>query len=352
MTTTPAPLDRPIKVFYWPADTNSGVWEYRIRMQRDELLRTGHQVQASQTMSQWAREEADVIVGQRIAITGPAAMWMIIAQQERRPAMVYEVDDDLFSIEVHNNPSGAIFRQPNVRTNMIDCLAAADLVTVSTEPLAAVIRRWNRNVVVLPNCVRASTLDIPAPLRRGRDDGRVIFGWQGSPTHADDWAVARPAIGDLLTTDERAHLKMLGTQYFKDLPVLDDGRPGRLTFQSWTPDLNAHYTRVSRFDVSLAPLAPTVFNRSKSGLRAVESAALGVPIVASDVEAYRGWVEHGVTGFLVRTRAQWLQAMRDLMDPDLRMKMGAAARERARAWTIEGNISRWVDAYRLAMEAK
>jgi glycosyltransferase involved in cell wall biosynthesis len=346
------PPERPLKVFFWPADVHSGCWEYRIRMQRDELLRLGHEVQTSQTLGVWPREEADVIVGQRICVTGPASQWLILAGQRRRPALVYEVDDDLFSIDPVTNPAGAVFRQPNLRQNMIDCIRAADLVTVSTEPLADVIRRWNPNVVVLPNCIPAATLAMTPPLRRGKDDGRVIFGWQGSPTHAEDWAQARDAVGDVLVADERAQLKMLGTKYFDGLPLLDDGRPGRLNWMDWTPDLDVHRKRVGRFDVSLAPLAPTVFNRSKSALRVIESYALGVPAVASDVPAYRGWVADGSDGFLVGNRRQWAEAMHALMDVDLRLDMGDVARGRAAAWTIEANIDKWISAYRAAVDGK
>lgn len=343
------PPERPLRVFMWPADSVSGCWMYRIDMPRRELLRLGHEVQTSQTMSAWAREEADVIVGQRVCTGPPSAMWQMLAAAPNRSfALVYEVDDDLFSIDPRDNPGAQVFRHPAIRQNMIDNIRLADLVTVSTEPLADVARRYNPNVVVLPNCVQASIFDIEQPLRRGKDDGRVIFGWQGSPTHRADWEVARQAVGSMLLDDERAQLKMLGTQYFDGLPLLDGGKTNRLTFMEWTPDLFKHHKRVARFDVSLAPLAPTAFNRSKSALRAIESLALGVPVIASAVPAYRGWVEDGVTGYLVDGRNEWLEAMRHLMAPWLRVRMGDAGREAARAWTIEANIDKWILAYRAA----
>jgi len=347
-----APPDKPLKVFLWPADVNSGVWEYRIKMVRDELLRLGHEVQTSQTLGAWPREEADVIVGQRLCMTGPCAQWLILAEQPRRPVLVYEVDDDLFNIDQRTNPNGAVFKQPNIRQNMIDAIRVADLVTVSTAPLADVLSRWNDNVVILPNCVRAALLTTPAPLRRGKDDGRVIYGWQGSATHADDWAIARPAVAELLATDERFHLRMLGTPYFDGLPHPPDIAESRITWTPWTADLAQHYRRVSRFDVSLAPLAPTAFNRSKSALRVIESYALGVPVVASDVPAYRGWVRPGMDGYLVKNAAQWREAMRFLADPDLRLDMGDVARERAADWTIEKNIHQWIEAYRAAVAGR
>jgi glycosyltransferase involved in cell wall biosynthesis len=74
--------------------------------------------------------------------------------------------------------------------------------------------------------------------------------------------------------------------------------------------------------------------------------ALGVPVIASDVPAYRGWVEQGVTGYLVRTPEGWRESMRLLTDPALRLAMGEAGRKAAGAWTVENTIGKWITAYR------
>lgn len=337
----------PIKVFYWPADSASGCFLYRIDMPRRELLRLGHEVQTSQTMGPWAQEEADVIVGQRVATTGPSSMWQIVAakrhQDGQRP-MVYEADDDLFHMD-DTNPSAEFFSHPTVRKNMADNLRAADLVTASTPDLADALSRYNDNIVVLPNCVDAAVLDIAPPARRTSGDGITVYGWQGSQTHAADWDEVNEAVVEILTEDRGSHLQFLGHAY----PDMRAARTGRTHFRPWTTDISQHYRRVNRFDVTLAPLKGTKFNASKSALRVIESYALGVPVVASDVPAYRGWVRHGVDGFLVRTHDDWVDALRVLRDPDIRARMGTAAREAAKTWTVQGNAHRWVDAYRTLM---
>jgi glycosyltransferase involved in cell wall biosynthesis len=78
-----------------------------------------------------------------------------------------------------------------------------------------------------------------------------------------------------------------------------------------------------------------------------ESLALGVPVIASDVPSYRGWVEHGVTGLLVRpSTAAWVDAMRAMQDPGRRAEMAEAGRAAAKAWTIDATIGKWLDVYR------
>lgn len=343
------PPDRPLKVFYWPADMLDGCFRYRIEAPADELRRLGHHVEVSQRMSAWAREEADAIIGQRISLLKPAHMWKLICQENReqgRRRTVFEVDDDLLNIDPRVNQNAAVFHEPRIRKAMINSMRSADMITVSTGPLGDLLRQFNRNVVVIPNAVRREALDAPVPARRGRDDGITIYGWQGSATHREDWEVARAAVGDILAADHGARLKFLGAAYPQGLPL---GR-GQVSHLDWTTDIAQHYKRVGRFDVSLAPLADTVFNRSKSGLRFIESAALGLPTICSDVPAYRPWVKHGVTGYLVSSRDEWVAAMQALADPGRRTDMGAAAKEASAAWTIEATAHRWVDAYRSLTE--
>jgi glycosyltransferase involved in cell wall biosynthesis len=53
-----------------------------------------------------------------------------------------------------------------------------------------------------------------------------------------------------------------------------------------------------------------------------------------------------VTGFLVRSKSEWRDRIRELVaDEDLRESMGAKARELAAQHTIEGNWHRWAAAY-------
>ena len=66
--------------------------------------------------------------------------------------------------------------------------------------------------------------------------------------------------------------------------------------------------------------------------RSMEAAAMTLPVVTTDVRGCRQVVAHGRTGFIVPVNdacalAQAISTLGD--DPDLRRRMGAAARERA-----------------------
>ena len=75
--------------------------------------------------------------------------------------------------------------------------------------------------------------------------------------------------------------------------------------------------------------------------------ARGIPAIASDCEAYRDVIDHGVNGFLVKYDHEWLSYMSELArDDGLRAKMGEAARAMAARHTIEEHWTRWAGAYR------
>lgn len=102
------------------------------------------------------------------------------------------------------------------------------------------------------------------------------------------------------------------------------------------------------FDIGIAPLLDTEFSRSKSPVKCLEYAARGIPVVANDAEPYRNFVKDGVTGYLIPQGRDdlWLKRLTELAnDEDMRRKMGEAAREQAREWTIERHWPRWTEAY-------
>ena len=69
---------------------------------------------------------------------------------------------------------------------------------------------------------------------------------------------------------------------------------------------------------------------SKSGLKALQYMAVGVPMVATNVGSTPTVVKHGRNGLLVETEDQWLEALEQLIDDsELRRRLGANGREQS-----------------------
>jgi glycosyltransferase involved in cell wall biosynthesis len=311
------------------SDGQLGCGYYRMLLPLGELTRRGHDVAICGT---WVRQpDYDVAVAERIGNRGEVDRWRALAEHA---ALVYEVDDDLFNVEPTNLRAYPMLSDPELRRDMARCIALSDLVTVSTQPLAEVVGQFNPNVAVLPNHIDAAMLELQRPRRE-----RVTVGWAGGDSHLLDLQVAAGQLRRFLDRNPAVDMHFVGTDYSRLVR-----RTCRYTpFQAgvW------NYYQVIDFDVGLAPLASNVFNRSKSHIRCLEYAALGVPVVASDVPAYRGIVIDGVTGFLVRRDHEWQPRLRDLVnDEAMRAEMGAKAREHAAGWAIQGGYRRWEQAYR------
>lgn len=310
---------------------DSGCGWYRVRLPFGELARRGHDVTTHCGTKQFGEMTGwPLIVGQRMDKHDGLPVWRRLRATSR---LVYEIDDDVFSLDPTNTLAYSAYNRVDTRDAVEHAAQVADLVTVTVEPLAEVMRQYNPNVAVLPNCVPDELLTHERPRR-----DRLVVGWAGGASHAMDLhEVARP-VRRFLERNAHVELHLIGTDY---RPTLGCG--GRFT--DWSEDVWAYYRNID-FDIGIAPLVDTPFARSKSGIKALEYAALGIPVVASDVEPYRGVVVGGVTGYLVRQEHEWGKRLYELAnDADMRDEMGRAARAHAAQWAISRRAELWEQAY-------
>ncbi len=327
-----------MRIFGLPVGAD-GCGYYRCYLPLRELSRRGHYVMLPAPGMVWLPEAATTAPGDRPEIfagqlvTGPKGM-ALWEEWAGKTALVYDIDDDVFTAD----HAGSLWHQlPETRAIAAYLLSLSDLVTVSTDRLAEVVSKFSRNVVVLPNCVHEGLLDVERPQRE-----QVTVGWAGATSHNADWKWFAPVLSRFLNRNAHAGFHFVGADYSPLLKVPD----GRTRHTPWQADVWDYYQGID-FDVGIAPLTPArEFNKAKSHLRALEYAALGIPVVASAGPAYDGFVEHGVTGFVARRDHEWDRYLRDLVnDEGMRREMGAAARKLAAGRTIQSRYRDWESAY-------
>lgn len=105
---------------------------------------------------------------------------------------------------------------------------------------------------------------------------------------------------------------------------------------------------LAEIDVGLAPLSDGPVERCKCGLKALQHAASGAPVVASPVGALREVVVHGATGLLASSPDEWAAAIESLLaDRALRVSMGRAARVSAASrWSFDAHAATFESALR------
>lgn len=288
-------------------------------------------------------EGHDVIVGQRWNSHAGLDIW----RRARTPynRLVYDLDDDVFSVGPENWNAYSLYNRADIQDATIHSAETADLVTVSTEPLAEVMREYSGNVTVLPNHLPGWVLDLPR--RHPRGSPRLRVGWGGGASHGLDIGVAVEPVSGFLKRFADWDLQLNGTDY--RITFAAEGVPAdRMTYVPWVrinDDPEGFYGAID-FDIGLCPLVPTPFARAKSFLKALEMNARGIPVLVTDCEAYRGYVKDGVNGFLITKSRQWLERLCDLASDDgLREKMSEMSRQCARIWTIEQGWKMWGGAY-------
>lgn len=323
-----------VKVWGWTAGSD-GCAAYRVRWPFDALAaNTGLEVaHGTRITPQW-REAADVVVGQRLCRGGPTKQWQRWAADGSK-RLVFEVDDDLWHVDRENQRAYYLFGRDDVRANLEANIRAAHTVTVSTEPLAEVVRAetGHTDVRVIPNAVPPWLLDHQAPRTH-------LLGWGGSPTHHRDFAELRRPLAKFLESHPEATLHTLGMDYAAWMRLPKE----QCHHTPWTA-APEDFLRAIDYEIGIIPLAPSVFARSKSDCKLVELAALGIPAVASAVGPYTPSIRHGHTGLLVKYDHEWGRHLRALAnDPAMRAELGAAAKEWARGRTTDSTWPLWLEA--------
>lgn len=333
--------EQQVDVFGWLAD-RTGCGTIRLMQPLDTLAaETGVVTSYNEKLSMRGLVPK-VVVGQRVCKDAPTQLWHYMASMPgQRPKLVYELDDDLWNIDPSNASAFEWFckgydkysrTQHDVQGNLAANIAVADRVTVTTQALADLVSKWNDNVVIVPNRIPEWVLDWERPKR-----DRLTIGWMGSATHTMDWDQAGSQVSRFIQRNPDVDFHMIGAAYDRGMKIPKE----QSVNTGWVDGVENVWRKID-FDIALAPLRPHVFNQSKSNLKALEAAALGIPIVASDCGPYPEFVEHGKTGFLVKRDHEWGRFLRDLVnDEDMRNEMGTAAKEKARKWTLEGNIDEW-----------
>jgi glycosyltransferase involved in cell wall biosynthesis len=332
-----------MRILGMPADS-TGCGHYRINLPLAQLKRMGHGAgiirpgQPCDFRDTYDPATLDIIVGQRVSGEGISMEWQrLSAVKGRNYRLVYEIDDDLWNIDRSNKPAWNYYMEDQARRDrMIANVRAADLVTVTTECLADVISVWNQNVTVLPNYIDEAVFGV-----RRKRPGWFTVGCGGSVSHTGDWEYAGKSIGRFFTANPGTAMHFIGAEFCAQLPP---AAARQIFLTPWINSVPDYYASLV-MDVGIAPLRPTFFNQSKSNLKALEYAALGIPCVAAHYAPYEDFVQHGTTGFLAK-RDDWARCLKLLYhEPEMRSAMAQAGIELAHKHTIQANAWRWIEAY-------
>jgi glycosyltransferase involved in cell wall biosynthesis len=155
---------------------------------------------------------------------------------------------------------------------------------------------------------------------------RILF--MGTATHDADFAIVEGALSRLKATfAEHVSIELLGISNRGDLPSWVN-RVGMSVHATASYPGFVNWITQQHWDIGITPLADTPFNRCKSAIKALDYAALGLPVLASDRAVYRGTLADGPGGWLMPDDENaWFVALTRLVrDVGLRRRLSDGAR--------------------------
>lgn len=359
-----------LNLLFLPRD-NKGCGFYRMLVPANEIKRQDlANVMVLDKLSEEAVNWANVIILQRVF--EPQWYETIEKLHSMGKKVVYEIDDLLTSVSPANPSFSTWSPEGNNLGRAMKILSMCDAVQVTTDRLRNEYALWNPRTEVLPNYLDHSIWDQPAwnavhwtNYYRKKNDGVIRIGWAGAGSHYHDLQLVEKVMTDICNKYPNVHFVMMGyhgqskkgPDLFQDIP----DKPCRhCKTEGQLEKVNGiellYYPsklKECALDIAIAPLIETGFNQGKSDLKIKEYAALGIPVVATNMKPYSESVKQGYTGFLASTAKEWYDSLEILIkDQELRERLGRNNYRWYRQNTIDKNIQKWVSFYNRVFSLK
>lgn len=247
--------------------------------------------------------------------------------------VVYDIDDLVYLREnksVENKTAG-IFKS---KSKPIYLMKHANHVITCTPYLDEFVRKYNSNTTDISSTVDT---DRYAPINKYSNDKPITLGWSGSVTTIKYFHLLKDVLLDI-TKKYPIRIIVMGTSELHIEGLNIETIP-------WT-EANEIKT-LQKFDIGLYPLPDEEWVLGKSGLKAIQYMALGIPTIAYAIGANYRVIDNNENGFLVKTHDEWVERISMLIDnPELRKKIGLKARKKVEnEFSVEANEKKYLSIF-------
>jgi len=250
-------------------------------------------------------------------------------------ATVCDIDDYWMPGKEH--PIHDIIRFNKINEKITANLKVAKYVTTTTTIFADEIMKLNKNVIVFPNAINPEESQFKQPTP---ESDKLRIGWLGGSSHLHDIQLLDQSFSKLSQYKDKLQFVLCGfdtrgtiteiiqetgehkkrnilphetvwAQYEKiftqNFAYLSEEYKNYLLkynqevypnenqesyIRIWTKPVTSYAKNYSKFDVSLAPIKNTMFNRMKSQLKVIEAGFYKKAIIASDLGPYTIDLKH------------------------------------------------------------
>jgi len=324
-------IKTPRKILAAPLDNNATSY-HRIIQPMYELLQRGEpwssniQFLGTQEDQLAQYDWADILFIQ--CLYAPDAYQFYANQKKKGKFIILDFDDDYINIpedspeqtEIIDKETGEAHSFPSeMRSIYIQMfIQLADIVIVTNKHLKQLYSLWNKNIIVIPNCV---SNDMRRDVPKGINEKIKIL-WSGSSSHLPDLHHIKGALkkiadkfGDQIEFHFQGPLDF--KKEFPELPLI--------TYPSVPFEDYLDVIQGIDADIAIAPLRNHIFNMSKSNLKFLQMTLMEAAFVGSNYGPYID-IDHEIDGMLANTEDEWVTSLSKLIENnDLRKSLVTSA---------------------------
>lgn len=248
--------------------------------------------------------DLDLAIVQRTALPREITEDFVSKAEDTNVPVILDLDDDLIGMSAVHPDFDTLGEWRDALRHLA---RHASAITVSTEPLKERLEEASEDVFVVPNQLDGHLwLAGPQGTTPNREAGETLnLVYFGGPNSEDELGIMEKVLqeaGDWLslTVVGGAPSGSIGWCNHVTVPPASREYP---QFARWLRSLGRS------FDAVVLPLVDSPSNREKSDLKYLEAAAMGLPVLCSDVQAYSSVVDQQ-TGILVGPDvSDWVDAL-------------------------------------------
>ncbi|WP_413488615.1 glycosyltransferase [Carnobacterium divergens] len=234
---------------------------------------------------------------------------------KKKIPVIFEMDDAIYLGEKANRLRTKITRSWN---HVEKYVSNSNAIIVGNEELKTWSLQYNKNVVVIP-----TGLDIGSyPKKKHIANDKFTIGWIGSESTAPNLDLVIPAINEF-SKNKNIRVVFIGLgNYSSKVKFHEDIEFINL---EWSEEIQRNY--LQKFDIGIAPLYNTPFNRGKCAYKVIQYMATGIPTVGSPVGVQKELFSSNEIGFSANDQEEWISMFNLLLnDNNLRLQLGKNSR--------------------------
>lgn len=229
------------------------------------------------------------------------------------PTIIYDIDDLVYLKENKSN-SNKMISFLKGRSKPIYLMKKAKHVITCTPHLDQFVRKYNLNTTDISSTINTDSYKV---VNSYTSEHKIVLGWSGSHSTSKYLYLIEDVLKELNSTHPFKLIVIGDANFF--INGLD------IEAMEWSEEIEI--STLQRFDIGLYPLPNEEWVLGKSGLKALQYMALGLPVIATAIGANYRVISDKETGFLVQTKEEWLNALTLLIESsDVRRSFGEKGR--------------------------